>query len=247
MTAVIKQHLYTDILDEATALLDDINQYPILTCVDKLNETLGRLVQCEGNAAIKLAHKIENIIDSLEHSLNVIYRQRQFLDSNRKKRMTTNFDDSFCDIRYDSFLSQEDVADMFKVHVKTVRKWDSGVSRPAEAVFIVMKTIAYGIHFLPSAGLDWEGWKIQNGLLYDPESPRKYYHTPGTIGSWFLVSQQLHHQAAQEYLRNKAVKNNKNIKVFPGVDSTKWDKAITVLQDNLMKTLNNKGENNETT
>jgi len=239
MAAAIKLNSYTDILDEATALLDDIYQYPVIDCVDKLNEMLIKVMPCQGSAANKLAHKLKNVLDSLQHSMNVIDHERLLLDVDRKKSPVSNIDSSFFNIRHDAFLSQEDVASLFDVHLKTVIRWDQGKGDPSTAVLIIMKTIAYGLHCFPGAGSYWEGWKIQNGLLYDPESPRKYFHTTGTISSWFIVSQQLHHQVAKENTRNSAISQNKNIQAFPGVDAKKWDKAITVLHSNLLKTLKN--------
>lgn len=239
MATAVKLNNYTDILNEATALLDYIYQYPVIDCIDKLSEMLIKVAQCKGSAANKLAHKLGNVLDALQHSVNVIDHERLLLDANRNKCSVSIIDANFFNIRRDAFLSQADVASLFDVNLKTVIRWDQGRGSPSKAVLIIMKTIAYGMHCFPGVGSYWEGWKIKNGLLYDPESPRKYFHTTGTISSWFIVSQQLHHKVAKENSRNKDINLNKNIQAFPGLDTDKWNKAITVLHDNLLKTLKN--------
>lgn len=128
--------------------------------------------------------------------------------------MTT---ESFKDLYRAAGLQLRDVRDVFRVSPATVRRWQNGTCQPPEAVLIVLRTLAEGLHHLPGVGNHWNGWVPRGDGLYDPAcGDYAGRHTPGSIRAWSVVSQELADMRAKENRANRPVSHAGNVVRFPG-------------------------------
>ena len=81
-------------------------------------------------------------------------------------------------------IKKNEVADVLGVHEATVRRWRRSNSYPEWA----WKLMAYHAEFFIWEG--WEGWFIDDGLLYCPE--QKYGFTPHEVSMIGFYRRDLH-------------------------------------------------------
>jgi DNA-binding transcriptional regulator YiaG len=134
-------------------------------------------------------------------------------------------------------LSNKALADLLQVGPRTIKRWLSGDGRPPHSTIVLLRIMTDGIHHLPGAGSDWEGWKFEEGVLYDPDAPCTHFHTPGTIRTWFMTSQMLQAHRANENRRNQALKDSDNITVFPSLNTNYWHDVTDELHAGLRDAL----------
>lgn len=86
-------------------------------------------------------------------------------------------------------ISRHDAQEIFGVNCSTVRRWLNGRQVPKKSVITLLKIMAEGLHHLPGAGAQWEGWKFIDGKLI--EANVRESHSTATIRAWHWLAQSL--------------------------------------------------------
>ena len=134
-----------------------------------------------------------------------------------------------------AFFSTDNAAETLMLSKRTINNWYSGKAKPPYTTLLLLLIMGEGLHHLPSAGKEWQGWTFRNGALAEPgASCNQQLHAPGTIRAWHFVSQQLAHLRSNENFDERLIEEGHNILKLPS-SCQRQANAITHQMRQLMK------------
>jgi DNA-binding XRE family transcriptional regulator len=109
---------------------------------------------------------------------------------------------TFKEWREFAFYSLDDCQRIFKVSKRTVKNWESGKTKPPQAVLICLQLFAGRLDFL---GKEWKGFRITPECIESPEGD--------FVRAWEIRALR-YAMHALDIMRNRRINNNEKDIVF---------------------------------